>query len=62
MSKLTKKDPQFYSKLSNMRKRKVGGQTFKDASKAREAGRKGGLKPKKLPKNVREEFLEDDIL
>ena len=41
MDKLTKSDPDFYSKISQMRKIKSGGMTFKDKEKAREAQAKG---------------------
>lgn len=60
MKKFTKEDPEFYSKLSKMRKNRVGGQTFKDREKAREYGRKGGLKTKKPVKDIMKEYLEED--
>lgn len=41
MEKLKKSDPDFYSKISQMRKVKSGGKTFEDKEKAREAQRKG---------------------
>lgn len=41
MDKLTKDDPQFYSKISQMRKVKSGGKTFNDKEIARAAQRKG---------------------
>lgn len=41
MDKLTKKDPEFYSKISQMRKTKSGGKTFLDKEKARAAQAKG---------------------
>jgi general stress protein YciG len=39
--KLTKDDPEFYSKISQMRKKKSGGMYFKDKEKAREAQQRG---------------------
>lgn len=41
MEKLTKQDPDFYSKISKMRKVKTGGKTFLDKDKARAAQAKG---------------------
>lgn len=41
MEKLTKADPQFYSKISQMRKVKSGGKTFKNKEIARAAQAKG---------------------
>lgn len=40
MDKLTKSDPDFYSKISQMRKVKSGGKTFEDIEAARAAQRK----------------------
>lgn len=40
MDKLTKKDPDFYRKIAEMRKVKSGGKYFKDVEKAREAQQK----------------------
>lgn len=37
MGKLTKDDPEFYSKISQMRKVRSGGKTFQDKDKARAA-------------------------
>lgn len=39
MEKLTKRDPEFYSKISQMRKVKSGGKTFLDKKKAQEANK-----------------------
>jgi hypothetical protein len=41
MEKLTKDDPDFYSKISQMRKIKSGGKTFLDKEVARAAQAKG---------------------
>ncbi len=41
MDKLTKDDPEFYSKISKMRKTKSGGKIFKDKELARAAQAKG---------------------
>lgn len=41
MEKLTKDDPEFFSKISRMRKVKSGGKTFIDKDKARAAQAKG---------------------
>lgn len=40
MDKLKKTDPDFYSKISNLRRTKSGGKTFNDIEKAKEAQRK----------------------
>ena len=41
MEKLKRSDPDFYSKISRMRKVKSGGKYFKDKEAARQAQKKG---------------------
>ena len=51
MEKLTKSDPEFYSKISRMRKVKSGGKYFKDKEAARAAQQKG-IKSRRAKKDA----------
>lgn len=60
--KLSKDDPLYFSKMSKMRKNKVGGQAFKkDPDLARTAGAKGGKisRRRKLEDKVMDTYLEE---
>lgn len=59
MEKLTKADPDFYSKISKLRKVRSGGMTFKDKEKAREAQRRGvETKLRKAAERAKQEAQE----
>ena len=58
MEKLTKQDPEFYSKIANMRKVKSGGKYFKDVEKAREAQQKSA-EVRREQARLRKEIKDD---